>query len=124
MVKVKPLSGASGINHYIRVKLTYFKKIILFCILGTSEGDIPPSFHSQPYVYIVTVTGKLRILELYLENYRCFSVMEKEKGLEVLNWVLDEREEFMVDRDRNVYDPVLSVRNVSVSKQRLWQYSL
>ena len=30
----------------------------------------------------------------------------------------------MVDRDKNVYDPVLSVKNVSVSKERLWQYNL
>ena len=50
--------------------------------------------------------------------------MEKEQGLKVLNRVLDEREEFMVDRDINVYDPVLSIENVSVFKDRLWQYSL
>ena len=37
---------------------------------------------------------------------------------------MDEREEFMVDRYRNVYDPVLSLENVSVSKERLWEYSL
>ena len=46
--------------------------------------------------------------------------MEKEKGLEVLNRVLDEREEFMVDRDRSVYDPFLSVGNVSITKEILW----
>ena len=86
----------------------------------TSEGDSPPSFHSQPHVHTVTVTGKPRILELYLENYRRFSVMEKEKGLEVLNRVLDEREEFMVDRDRSVCDPFLSAGNVSITKERLW----
>ena len=50
--------------------------------------------------------------------------MEREQGLGVLNWVLDEREEFIVDRDRNVYDPILSVENVSVSKERLWKYNL
>ena len=50
--------------------------------------------------------------------------MERKKGLEVLNRILDEREEFMVDRDRNVYEPVLSIENVSISKERLWQYSL
>ena len=50
--------------------------------------------------------------------------MEKEQGFEVVNRVLDEREEFMVDRDINVYDPVLSVGNVSVSKYRLLQYIL
>ena len=79
-----------------------------------------PSFRSQPHVHTVTVTGKLRILELCLENYRRSSVMEKEKGLEVLNRVLDEREEFMVDRDRSVYNPFLSVGNVSITKERLW----
>ena len=91
---------------------------------GTNEGDGPPSFRSQPHLHTVTITGKLQILELYLENYRCFSVMEKEKGLEVLNRVLDEREEFMVDRDRSVYDLFMSVGNVSITKERLWQYSL
>ena len=50
--------------------------------------------------------------------------MEREQGLMVLSRVLDEREEFIVDRDRNVYDLVLSIENVSVSKERLWQYNL
>ena len=50
--------------------------------------------------------------------------MERERGLEVLSRVLDEREEFVLDRDRNIYDPILSVRNVSVSKERLWQCNL
>ena len=50
--------------------------------------------------------------------------MEREQGLRVLSRVLDEREEFVVDRDINVYDPILSVGNVSVSKERLWQYNL
>ena len=43
--------------------------------------------------------------------------MEKEHGLGVLCRVLDEREEFVVDRERNVCDPILSVGNVSVSKE-------
>ena len=42
-------------------------------------------------MYTVTVTGKLRTLELYSQNYCRFSIMEKEKGLEGLNRVLDER---------------------------------
>ena len=42
--------------------------------------------------------------------------MEKEKGLEGVNQVLDEREEFMVDRDRSVYDPFLSAGHVSITK--------
>ena len=45
--------------------------------------------------------------------------MEKEKRLEGINRVLDEREEFLVDRE-GVYDPFLSVGNVSVIKKRLW----
>ena len=49
--------------------------------------------------------------------------MEKEKGLESLNRFLDEREEFLVDRDRAVYDPLLSKGNVSVIKERLWLYN-
>ena len=85
-----------------------------------SEGDSPPSFCSQPHIHIVTVTSKLRILELCLENYCHFFVMEKEKGLEGLNRVLDEREEFMVDRDRSVCDPFLLVGNVSITKERWW----
>ena len=50
--------------------------------------------------------------------------MEREQGLGVLSRALDEMEEFVVDRDRNVCDPVLSIRNVSVSKERLWQCNL
>ena len=50
--------------------------------------------------------------------------MEKEQGLGVLCGVLDEREEFVVDRERNVCDPVLSIGNVSISKERLWQCNL
>jgi len=46
--------------------------------------------------------------------------MDKEKGLEAFNRILDEREEFLVDRDRGIYDPFLSVRNVSVIKEILW----
>ena len=46
--------------------------------------------------------------------------MEKEQGLGVLCRVLDERQEVVFDRERNVCDPVLSVGNVSVLKERLW----
>ena len=49
--------------------------------------------------------------------------MEKEQGLGVLCRVLDEREEVVVDRERNVCDLVLSVGSVSVSKEHLWQYN-
>ena len=50
--------------------------------------------------------------------------MEKESGLGVLCRVLDEREEVVVDRERNVCDPIRSVGSVSVSKERLWQCNL
>ena len=50
--------------------------------------------------------------------------MEKEQGLGVSSKVLDEREEFVADRKRNICDPVLSVGNVSVSKEQLWQCNL
>ena len=46
--------------------------------------------------------------------------MEKEQGSGILCRVLDEREELVVDRERNVCDPILSVCSVSVSKERLW----
>ena len=39
------------------------------------------------------------------------------------NRILDEREEYLVDRDRGVCDPFLSVGSVSVSKEILWQYN-
>ena len=41
--------------------------------------------------------------------------MEKEQGLRILCRVLDEREEVVVDRERNACDPILSVCSVSVS---------
>ena len=37
--------------------------------------------------------------------------------------ILDDREDYLVDRDRGFYDPFLSVGSVLVSKQRLWQYN-
>ena len=46
--------------------------------------------------------------------------MEKESGLGVLCRVLDEREEVVVDEERNVCDPVLSVGTLLVSKEQLW----
>ena len=49
--------------------------------------------------------------------------MDKEHGLGVLCRVLDEREEVVFDRERNVCDPVFSVGSVSVSKEHLWQYN-
>ena len=46
--------------------------------------------------------------------------MKKEQGSGILSRVLDEREEVVVDRERNVCDPILSVCSVSVSKEHLW----
>ena len=48
--------------------------------------------------------------------------MEKEQGSGILCRVLDEREEVDIDRERNVFDPILSVCNVSISQECLWQY--
>ena len=106
-----------------KVKFTFFEKSFFILYARTNERDHPPSFHSQLQVHTVIVTGKLQTLELYSQNYHRFSIMEKEKGLEGLNQVLDEREEFLVDRDRGVYDPFLSSGNVSFIKERLWWYN-
>ena len=103
-----------------KLKMTYFEKSFFILHSGTNERDRPPSFRSQLWVHTVTVTGKLRTLKLYSQNYRHFSIMEKEKGVEGLNRILDEREECLVDRDRGLYDPFLFVGNVSVIKERLW----
>ena len=47
--------------------------------------------------------------------------MEKEQGSGILCRVLDEREEVVIDTERNVFEPILSVCSVSISKERLWQ---
>ena len=49
--------------------------------------------------------------------------MDKGKDLQGFNHILDEIEEYLVDRDRGVCDPFLSVGSVSVSKEILWQYN-
>ena len=49
--------------------------------------------------------------------------MDKGKNLQGFSRILDDREEYLVDRDRGVCDPFLSVGSVSVSKERLWQYN-
>ena len=48
--------------------------------------------------------------------------MEKEQSSGILYRVLDEREEVVIDRERNVFDPILSICSVLVSKECLWQY--
>ena len=64
----------------------------------------------------------LKTPKLLLKTYcRCF-IMEKEKSSGILCRVLDEREEVVIDRERNMFDPILSVCSVSVSKECLWQY--
>ena len=49
--------------------------------------------------------------------------MDKGKDLQGFSCILDDREEYLVDRDRGVCDPFLSVGSVSVIKERLWQYN-
>ena len=49
--------------------------------------------------------------------------MDKGKYLQGFSRILDDKEEYLVDRDRGVCDPFLSVESVSVSKERLWQYN-
>ena len=49
--------------------------------------------------------------------------MDKGKDLQGFNHILDKREEYLVDRDRGVYDPFLSEGSVSIIKERLWRYN-
>ena len=49
--------------------------------------------------------------------------MDQEKELQGSSRILDNREDYLVDRDRGVYEPFLSIGSVSVSKERLWQYN-
>ena len=49
--------------------------------------------------------------------------MDQGKGLQESGRVIDDREEYLVDRDRGVSDPFLSTGSVSVSKERLWHYN-
>ena len=49
--------------------------------------------------------------------------MDQEKELQGSGRILDDREDYLVDRDRGVCDPFLSIGSVSVSKERLWHYN-
>ena len=49
--------------------------------------------------------------------------MGQGKDVQGFGQVLDDREDYLVDRDRGVCDPFLSIGSVSVSKERLWQYN-
>ena len=49
--------------------------------------------------------------------------MDQGKEIQVFGQVVDDREEFLVDRDRSVCDPFLSIGSVSVTKEKLWYYN-
>ena len=49
--------------------------------------------------------------------------MDQEKELQGSGRVIDDREDYLVDRNRGVCDPFLSIGSVSVSKERLWYYN-
>ena len=62
--------------------------------------------------------------EILVEDLLSLLIMEKDQSSGVLCRVLDEREEEIIDREGNVFDPILSVCSVYVSKERLWWYRL
>ena len=63
--------------------------------------------------------------EILIEDLLSLLIMEKKnQSSGVLCRDLDEREEAVIDRERNVFYPILSVCNISVSKERLWKYRL
>ena len=49
--------------------------------------------------------------------------MDQGKELQGSGRIIDDREDYLVDRDRGVCDPFLSIGSVSVSKERLWHYN-
>ena len=75
---------------------------------------------SKVSIYVFIVTAKPWNAKTFFEELSPLFIMEKEQGLGVLCIVLDEREEVVVHRERNVCDPVLSVGIVLVSKEQLW----
>ena len=68
------------------------------------------------------INGYSIIQRFPLKTYCHFFIKEKEQSLGILCRVLDEREEVVIDRQRNVFDPILSVCSILVSKEHLWQY--
>ena len=58
--------------------------------------------------------------EILVEDLLPLLIMEKDQSLGLLCKVLDEIEEVGIDRDRNVFDPILLICAISVSKERLW----
>ena len=49
--------------------------------------------------------------------------MDQGKELQGSGHIVDDREDYLVDRDRGVCDPFLSIGSISVSKERLWHYN-
>ena len=49
--------------------------------------------------------------------------MDQGKKLQGSGHIVDDKEDYLVDRDRGVCDPFLSIGSVSVSKERLWHYN-
>ena len=49
--------------------------------------------------------------------------MDQGKELQGSGRIIDDREDYLVDWDRGVCDPFLSIGSVSVSKERLWHYN-
>ena len=86
------------------------------------EGTMRHFFPKVNFYISNSYQVSLKTLKFLLKTCcRCF-IMEKEESSGILCRVLDEREEVVIDRERNVFDPILSVCNVSVSKECLWQY--
>ena len=79
-----------------------------------------PKVNSFTFVsYQVSLKSKIPI-----EDLLSLFIMEKDQSSGVLCRVLDEREEVVIDRDRNYFDPILSVCSIFVSKECLWKYKL
>ena len=57
-----------------------------------------------------------------MKTYCRFFIME-EQSSGIFYTILDEREEVVIDRERNVFDPILLVWSVSVSKEHLWEHN-
>ena len=124
MVKEKQLVGGPKILiRYIKGELT---KVKLFCLHTVSEKKTRTVRHLFPKVNFYISDNyqvSLKTLRFLLKNYcRCF-IMEKEQSSRILCRLLDEIEEVVIDRERNVFDPILSICSVSVSKEHLWQYN-
>ena len=112
-------------NHYPSYKSELTKvKVIFVCMLWVNRSkDSAPSFLKANSFACVSYQVSLNSLIL-VKDLLPLLIMEKYQSSGVLCMVLDEREEAVIDRERNVFDPILSVCSVSVSKERLWHYKL